>query len=86
MMDVTVIKSGDGNPVRRGAYVLDISERKAAEAALREQTDALQRFNRAMVGREIDMIALKQQINDLSRQLSQGSAYPLAFLDADARR
>lgn len=86
MMDVTVIKSSDGKSVSRVAYALDISDRKAAEAALREQTEALQRFNRAMVGREIDMIALKQQINDLSRQLGQAPPYPLAFLDADACR
>jgi len=81
MIDVTIIKSGDGKPLRRVAYALDISERKASELALREQTDALQRFNRAMVGREMDMIALKQQINALSRQLGQEQPYPLEFLD-----
>jgi PAS domain S-box-containing protein len=93
MIDVTVIKSGDGKAVRRVAYALDISERKAADTALREQTDALQRFNRAMVGREMDMIALKQRINELSRQLGQEQPYPLAFMDRtgisptlDARR
>ncbi|MDT4290935.1 PAS domain S-box protein [Methylomonas sp. MO1] len=81
MIDVTIIKSGDGKPLRRVAYALDISERKASELALREQTDALQRFNRAMVGREMDMIALKQQINELSRQHGQEQPYPLEFLD-----
>ncbi|MCQ8117566.1 PAS domain S-box protein [Methylomonas rosea] len=81
MIDVTVIKSGDGKPVRRVAYALDISERKASELALREQTDALQRFNRAMVGREVDMIALKQTINELSRQLGREQPYPLAFME-----
>jgi PAS domain S-box-containing protein len=81
MIDVTIIKSADGKPIRRVAYALDISERKAAEAALREQTDALQRFNRAMVGREMDMIALKQTINGLCRQLGQEQPYPLNFLD-----
>ncbi|WP_207906570.1 PAS domain S-box protein [Methylomonas methanica] len=81
MLDVTIIKSSDGKSLRRVAYALDISDRKAAEAALRAQTDALQRFNRAMVGREMDMIALKQRINELSRQLGQEQPYPLAFLD-----
>jgi PAS domain S-box-containing protein len=81
MIDVTVIKSGDGKPVRRVVYTLDISERKASELALREQTDALQRFNRAMVGREVDMIALKQTINELSRQLGREQPYPLVFME-----
>ncbi|WP_415880369.1 PAS domain S-box protein [Methylomonas sp. TEB] len=81
MIDVTIIKSGDGKPIRRVAYALDISERKAAEVELREQTEALQRFNRAMVGREMDMIALKQTINELSGQLGQERPYPLAFIE-----
>lgn len=67
---------------------LAISERKATEQSLRGQTEELrkrneelQRFNRAMVGRELDMIALKKQVNQLSRQLGQEPPYPLAFLN-----
>jgi PAS domain S-box-containing protein len=47
------------------ATVRDISARKAAEAELLHHTLELERFNRAMVGREIDMIALKQEVNAL---------------------
>jgi PAS domain S-box-containing protein len=86
MVDVTVIKSADGEPSSRIAYALDISARKAAEQALRQQTEVLQRFNRAMVGREMDMIALKQQVNQLSSQLGQQPPYPLAFLTQDDMR
>lgn len=67
----------------------DITERKATELALRQQTGELaernaelQRFNRAMVGRELNMIELKQQVNALCQQLGQEPPYPLAFLDA----
>lgn len=67
----------------------DVTERKLAELALQQQTHELaqrnaelERFNRAMVGRELDMIALKQQINALSQQLGQTPPYSLAFLDA----
>lgn len=66
--------------------ITDISARKAAEEALCRQTmelaqrnTELERFNRATMGRELDMIALKQQINALSRQLGHELPYPLAF-------
>lgn len=68
--------------------VRDIGARIAAERALLCQTEELrsrnaelERFNRAMVGRELDMLALKQQVNALSVQLGQEPPYPLAFLD-----
>lgn len=41
-------------------------------------------FSRATVGRELDMIALKQRVNELSRQLGQEPPFPLAFLDAQS--
>lgn len=79
-----------GRPAIIG-FILNITERKAVEEALRRQTqelaqrnEELERFNRATVGRELDMIALKQQVNALSRQLGQERIYPLAFLDSEA--
>jgi PAS domain S-box-containing protein len=66
----------------------DITELKAAEEAQRMQADELarrnaelERFNRATVGRELDMIALKRQVNDLSRQL--GQAPPFAMVSPE---
>lgn len=66
----------------------NITERKQAELALIRQTaelrnrnDELERFNRAAVGRELDMIAMKQQINALSDKLGLARPYPLAFLE-----
>lgn len=77
-----------GRPAIIG-LVLDISARKAAEEALHRQTEELsqynaelERFNRATVGRELDMIALKQQVNELSRQLGQEPRYSLTFLES----
>ncbi|MDP2028832.1 MAG: PAS domain S-box protein [Thiobacillus sp.] len=69
----------------------DITARKTTEAALRQQTgellarnEELERFNRAVVGRELDMVALKQQVNALSSQLGLAPPYPLGFLEAPA--
>jgi len=43
----------------------DISERKRVENELKRRMDELERFNRAMVGRELQMIILKREINEL---------------------
>lgn len=68
--------------------VRDIRARKTAEADQRRQAEELarrneelERFNRATVGRELDMIALKQQVNALARELGREPVFPLAFLD-----
>jgi PAS domain S-box-containing protein len=67
----------------------DITEHKRAEKALRKQAEELyqrneelERFNRVAVKREIDIIALKQQINDLSRELGREPPHALGFLNA----
>ncbi|OIQ98902.1 putative diguanylate cyclase YegE [mine drainage metagenome] len=69
-----------------------ITERKKAEIAMLQQTaelrqrnDELERFNHATVGRELDMIALKRQINELSHLLGQEPPYPLEFLNRPSK-
>ena len=65
------------------AVVEDITERKKAEAELqrstkelRERNEELERFNKAVVGRELRMIELKKQTNKLSKELGQSEPYP----------
>lgn len=58
---------------------VDISERKRAEARLRENMDELTRFNTAMVSREGRMIGLKREANDLCRRAGETARYPLDF-------
>jgi PAS domain S-box-containing protein len=69
--------------------IRDISERKRMEEARRQQTEELRtrnaelmRINRASEGRELRMVELKQQINELCRQLGQPPRHPLDFLGA----
>ncbi len=64
------------------AFVLDITERKRAEAQVKRYVDELRRaneeltrFNRAMVGRELRMVELKQEINALSVRLGLPQPY-----------
>lgn len=67
----------------------DVSERRRAEDALRRQAEELaarnaelERFNRTVVGRELDMIALKRRVNALSVELGRAPPFALAGIDA----
>jgi PAS domain-containing protein len=76
-IDVTEVK-------RAEAALKDINatlERRVAErtAELRETNDELARFNRAAVGRELRMIELKTEINELLAKAGQPARYPLDF-------
>jgi PAS domain S-box-containing protein len=53
----------------------DITERKHMEDELRRNLDELERFNKLAIGREIKMIQLKQEINELMSQMGHGEKY-----------
>lgn len=66
----------------------DITERKEAEQTrhrqaeeLKRRNEELERFNRATVGRELDMIALKRQVNALAVRLGEDPPYDLGFAE-----
>ncbi len=58
-------------------YGMDITERKRAEEALRQTNEELTRFNSAAVGRELRMVELKKEVNELCAQAGQPPRYPL---------
>ena len=58
----------------------ELAERKRAEAQLRETVAALERFSRSGVGRELRMIELKRQVNELAEQLGKEAPYDLSLL------
>ncbi|MDM5124729.1 PAS domain-containing protein [Aeromonas rivipollensis] len=73
-----------GQPAVLG-LLLDVTEREQVEQALtrqamelRQQNEELERFNKVMVDRELAMLTLKHQINELSRQLGLPPPYPQA--------
>ena len=53
----------------------DITERKHMEEELRRNLEELERFNKLAFGREIKMIQLKKEINELRAQLNQDKRY-----------
>lgn len=55
----------------------DITARARAESELRAKNEELERFNRAMVGRELDMLRLKREINQLNAELGRPPPHAL---------
>jgi PAS domain S-box-containing protein len=82
LMDVTTIRDAKGRPVSRVAYALDITERKQAEAELQKRHEELVRFADAMVGREMRVIGLKEEINALCRKQGEPPRYGPDAADA----
>jgi nitrogen-specific signal transduction histidine kinase len=67
------------------ASLRDITARKWAEEAmhkynadLAERNEALIRFNRAAVGRELQMIELKREVNELCQRVGEAQRYRVA--------
>ncbi len=55
----------------------DITDRLKAEGELRQRLEELEQFNRLVTGREEKMIALKEEINELSEQLGREKKYKI---------
>lgn len=60
---------------------LDVTERKAAEAELQRRIAELEHFNRAATDRELRMIALKREVNDMARAAGRPAPYDTSFAD-----
>ena len=74
------------SPRSRIAMAADITARKQAEEQvqrkveeLRISNEELARFNRAMVDRELRMIELKKEVNEVCRQSGQSPRYTLSL-------
>jgi hypothetical protein len=76
----------EGRAIRFIGTVRDITKGKNAEAEIKKHLEELQaanaelaRFNTAAVGRELRMIELKKEINELREKAGTGPLYPLDF-------
>ena len=57
----------------------EIAERKRAEEAILRHVDELERFNQASVGRELRMVQLKREVNELLQHAGEPPRYSLDF-------
>lgn len=64
----------------------DITARKVAENELRQRNAELEHFNRATIGRELDMIRMKETINALNQELGRPEPYDLSFAETQGRK
>jgi len=67
----------NGQKISNEGVLRDITERKKAEEVLTEKMDELMRFHRLMVGRELTMIELKKEVNNLLRKVGEVEKYKI---------
>jgi PAS domain S-box-containing protein len=60
----------DGEPAILG-IITDITERKLAEEELNKKIKELEKWQNLTIGRELKMVELKKELNDLKRQLRE---------------
>ncbi len=80
----TVTRVNLGGKIHLMENFIDISELKEVEEAMRQgqkelkdRLEELEQFNRLVVGREIKMIALKEEVNGLLEKLGQEEKYEI---------
>ena len=61
----------EGKPIRMHGTAQDITDRKKAEEKLNVRTTELERMNAVMIGRELKMIELKKEIEELKKKVVQ---------------
>ena len=57
----------------------DVTERKRAEETLRTHAEEISRLARGLVGRELRIIEMKKEVNQLCHRLGEVGRYPLEF-------
>jgi PAS domain S-box-containing protein len=71
------VKDSSGKIIKVQGAFQDITERKIAEGALLAKMDELERFQKLTIGREITMVALKKEVNNLLNKLGKDNKYKI---------
>ena len=76
-VDTTIVPflNDDGKPRQYVAIRADITERKQADGKVREQLEELLRWQAVTVGREVRMLELKAEVNQLLAAQDQPARY-----------
>ena len=80
-LSASMVTDEGGKPISMMSSFMDVTERKRAEEALAQRVEELERFHRLTVGRELRMVELKRQINELSEQLGKEAPYDLSLFE-----
>lgn len=75
------MKDADGNVVGISVFVIDISARKKAEEELHIKINELENYKKLTVGRELRMIELKKQLNELLKETGREDRYVIVEAD-----
>lgn len=76
MSRTDIEKDKDGNFIRLFGTVQDITEIKKTETELMKKTQELEAFNNSMLDREMRIIELKEEINNLCEELNKPLKFP----------
>lgn len=60
-----IVKDKNGKAVRMVGTLTDITEKKQIEEKLKEHTEEMEKMNNLMIGRELEMIRLKERVREL---------------------
>lgn len=63
------------------AIARDITERRQAAEVVERRAAELEQFHRLSVGRELQMVELKKEVNALAQQVGRTPPYDLSFLE-----
>jgi PAS domain S-box-containing protein len=77
LMNAAPLFDKDGNVTGSFGMTTNITEGKQMEEELRRNVAELEQFSKLAIGREIKMIQLKEEINELLGQLGQGEKYEI---------
>jgi len=76
-----VVRNADGKATDMFGVTQDITDQILAENDLKQKLDELERFNRLVTGREIRMIDLKKEVNELLTKSGAGGKYKIVSIE-----
>jgi len=79
LVSTTPLNDEQGSKIGSVHVARDISELKRAEEELLRHVDELERFNCATVGRELRMVDMKKEVNELCARLGEQPRYRMDF-------
>jgi PAS domain S-box-containing protein len=81
LLSISLVRDSQGRPRYFISQIQDITERKRAEEVVKHRVVELERFHRLSVGRELQMVDLKKEVNALATLAGRTPPYDLAFLE-----